>query len=598
MFSSILQLYTLLTPEQKRSLLRLQFLVLCMCFAEVASVMAIGPFMALVGDTAKLQYGVLGQLYQWSWAETEVQFIFLVGISALLVIVCAALISMVTLWRLSMYGARVGAELSARLYRHYMYQPWLFHTKNNSSELNNKIAQESQRISGGVIQPIMHMNAKFVLVFVMGLAIILYQPVVAIITLLMFISAYYGLYKIVRAYLVKNGEIVSSQQAIRFKLMAEGFGGIKDVLLLGRQDLFSRRFTHASSKFANAQGVTQVLSHVPRYAMELLAFGGVIFLILYLIVTHNGNLGAILPILSVYALAGFKLLPAFQQVYSSLTVVRGNLAAFENLRFDLFASDSLEKNLLGSERGRSVIVGGDIRLDSVSFSYPDTERNVIDNLSLEISEHAVVGFVGGSGSGKSTLVDLILGLIKPNSGHIYIGEERLTDNSVRAWQDGIGFVAQTIYLADATIGENIAFGLPSEQIDIDRLALSAKLAHLNEFIEKLPDGLDTKVGERGVQLSGGQRQRIGIARALYQDAKVLVLDEATSALDGVTEKLVMNAIDSFSDNRTIIMIAHRLATVRQCDCIYLLEDGRCVDRGTYDELYERNATFRKMSQNA
>ena len=580
MFSQLKELYSLLTSDQRKKLLRLQILVVLMSFAEIAGVVSIGPFMALVGDISQLQGdGRLADLYRATGLEDPRDFLFWLGIGVLCVLAVAACISMFTIWRLSMYGAKVGAELGNRLFSHYMHQPWLFHASGSSSQLTNRIAQETQRITAQIINPLMQMNAKLVMALFMVLAIFLYNPVVAIAGLVIFASAYLLLYKTVRRRLVRNGRHISEAQQTRFKLMGEGFGGIKDALLLGRQKDFTDRFQTACEKFATAQGTTMALAQAPRYAMELIAFGSVIFLILYLLAAHEGNLGSILPVLSVYALAGFKLLPAFQQVYTSLSNIRGNLSAFDAVRDDLRAS-SLDTAKGVTPTDEHLAPTKDIRLDNVVFRYPGKDEPALKNMDITIPANRVIGLVGASGSGKSTAIDLLLGLMAPQQGQLLIDGEPITEENVRAWQNSLGFVPQAIFLADSSIRENIAFGLPPEAVDEEKVNRAANMAHLDQLLAELPSGLDTRVGERGVQLSGGQRQRIGIARALYHDADVLILDEATSALDGITEKLIMDAIHDFSGKKTIIMIAHRLATVRQCDSIYLLEQGRVIDHGT------------------
>lgn len=598
MFSQLKELYSLLSSEQRKKLFRLQILVVLMSFAEIAGVISIGPFMALVGDISQLQgEGRLAEIYRATGLENPRGFLFWVGIGVFVVLTVAACISMFTIWRLSMYGARVGAELGNRLFGHYMHQPWLFHASGSSSELTNRIAQELARITGNIINPLMQMNAKLVMALFMTLAIFLYNPWVAVSGFLLFSCAYIFLYKTVRHRLVRNGRHISEAQQMRFKLMGEGFGGIKDALLLGRQEVFTDRFQAECEKFATAQGETQALSQVPRYAMELIAFSGVIFLVLYLLSAHEGNLGEILPVLSVYALAGFKLMPAFQQVYTGMSQIRGNLAAFDAVRDDLRAS-SLTVATSSVLSDRRLAPQREIRFDSVAFRYPGKEEQAVQNLDITIPANRVIGLVGASGSGKSTTIDLLLGLMAPQEGGLFIDGQRLTEKNVRAWQNSLGFVPQSIFLADSSIRENIAFGLPPEAVDQEKVNRAASLAHLDELLAELPQGLETRVGERGVQLSGGQRQRIGIARALYHDADVLVLDEATSALDGITEKLIMDAIHDFSGEKTIIMIAHRLATVRQCDSIYLLEQGRVIDQGTYGELASRNRIFQRMAQHA
>jgi len=602
MLKQIKELYSLLTKEQQIKLLRLQFLVVLMSFAEIASVAAIGPFMALVGDMNQLQgEGVLALAYQAAGLATPQQFLFWLGVVVLVVLALAACISMFTIWRLSMYGARVGGELSSRLFNHYMHQSWLFHAGGSSSQLTNRISQEAQRITSNIINPLMQMNAKLVMASLMAVAIFLYNPLVAFIALATFVTAYLVLYRTVRRKLNDNGAIITRSQQLRFKLMSEGFGGIKDVLLLGRQKVFVDRFAKASDEFAAAQGNNQVLSQVPRYAMELVAFASVIFLVLYLLVAHQGNLGTILPVLSIYALAGFKMLPAFQQVYSSVSNIRGNLAAFHTLRDDLRASAlavPLQSNCAEPQQSSRPVGSASIELRDVVFTYPGKTDPALKRLSLKIPANSVVGLIGSSGSGKSTAIDLLLGLIMPESGTVLIDGEPLTSNNLRNWQSRVGFVSQSIFLADSSIRENIAFGLPSKDIDNTQVRRAATMAHLDELLQELPQGLDTLVGERGVQLSGGQRQRIGIARALYDDVDILVLDEATSALDGITEKLVMDAIHDFSGKKTIIMIAHRLATVKQCDTIFLIDKGSVSDSGAFNELSQRNAIFKRMADHA
>ena len=599
MFKSLKILYALLEPTQRRRLHTLQALVVLMSLAEVLSVMSIGPFMALVGNLNQLQgEGLLAQVYRWSGVTSATQFVVLTGAASLASLTISALISMYTLWRLSMYGALVGAQLGNRLYAHYMTQPWLFHASGNSAQLTNKISQEVQRVTGGIISAFMQLNAKLFMAGVMAVAILIYNPVVAVVGVTMFALTYLGLYKLVRIRLEQNGRNVSKHQAMRFMLMSEGFGGIKDVLLLGRQSTFTERFKQVSNKFAIANASNQIISQVPRYAVELLAFGSVIALVMYLMVAHKGDAGTILPVLSVYALAGMKLLPAFQQVYSSVTQIRSSVPALESIKDDLRNSllvTGANKAPCGEAGAEHLTPIRSIQLQGVRFKYPGAESFALNELNLTIHANKVVGLVGASGSGKSTAIDVLLGLVTPNEGVLLVDGEPIQAHNLRAWQNSVGFVAQSIFLADSSIRANIAFGLPPEAIDDQKVRRAAEKAHLTDLIKTLPQGLDTFVGERGVQLSGGQRQRIGIARALYHDAEVLVLDEATSALDGITEKMIMDAIHDFGGKKTIIMVAHRLATVKQCDLILMLQDGQVVDQGTYDTLIQRNDIFKRMA---
>ncbi|EWH00299.1 multidrug ABC transporter ATPase [Halomonas sp. BC04] len=578
----------------------MQVLVVLMAFSEVASVVALGPFMALVGDVSRLEGdGVLAYMYQISGFTESSDFLFWLGVSVLLVLGFSTCISMFTVWRLSLYGQQLGAELSIRLYRYYMQQPWLFHSAGSSSQLTSKISQECRRVTASIIAPLMQMNAKVMMTLFMVMAVFMFNPIVAAVGVGVFLISYLLLYRTVRRKLISNGKAISRTQQDLFTLMAEGFGGIKDVLLLGRQEIFNERFEKSSRRLGRANGTTNALSQVPRYAMEMVAFGAIIFLVLFLLAAHQSNLGTILPILSVYALAGFKLLPAFQQIYTSVSTIRSNLAAFDAIRDDLYASRHVGQEVLPSvEQVGCLVPELAVELRDVLFHYPGKSEPALNGLSLTIPASQVIGLVGASGSGKSTAIDMLLGLIEPDKGQLLIDGKPLAEEQKRAWQNSLGFVPQSIFLADASIRENIAFGLPPEKINEQRVERAAGMAHLDELLAQLPKGLDTRVGERGIQLSGGQRQRIGIARALYDDAKVLVLDEATSALDGITERLVMDAIHDFSGKKTIIMIAHRLATVKQCDNIYLMANGQVIDQGKYDELFERNLTFKRMAEHA
>ena len=598
MFKRIKLLLSLLTREQKKKLFYLQIFVVLTAFAELASILSIGPFMALVGSIDTLSgTGQLAQVYQITGISEPEVFLFYLGLAVIIILACSSLISIYTTWRLSLYGAKLGAELSIRLYCYYMYQPWLFHATRNSSILTNRIAQEVGRVTNQIIQPLMMMNSKLIMTLVLIVSIFIFNPLVAFVGLFLFISVYYLLYRVVRGRLSRNGQKITQANKDRFRLMNEGFGGIKDTLLLGRQEDFNSRYRYLSVSFGEAQGLNRALSQAPRYVMELIAFGSVIFLILYLIKEYKGNLGEILPILSVYALAGFKLLPAFQQLYVSLTQIKSSLSAFDSLKPDLIASQENIFNPHDQHQrcSKKTKLHKSIKLSNVFFKYPGKEQFALQGVDIEIHANNSIGFVGSSGSGKSTAVDILLGLIPPTSGELLIDGEKLNSDQLREWQNNLGFVPQSIFLSDASIKENIAFGLPHDQIDNLKIKKAITMANLEELIGSLPDGINTQVGERGVQLSGGQRQRIGIARALYNDADILVLDEATSALDGITERFVMDAVKELSGKKTIIMIAHRLSTVRNCDCIYLLDNGKVMGCGTFDELVKNNPLFKKMA---
>ena len=601
MFANLKKLFSLLSPSQRKNLFLLQFLVIFMAFAEIASVFSIGPFMALIGNLDQLNGdGLIAEAYKFSGITDQNNFIIAFGATVISILTISALISTFTLWRLAMYGAKVGADLGNRLFSYYMNESWLFHSQRNSSDLVNKISVETTRVTGSIILQLMYLNAKVTLVLFLSVSIFILDPKIALSGVAIFSFAYLFIYRLVKKQLELNGNMVTQGNQSRFQLMSEGFGGIKEILLLGRQNFFKKRFFIVSENFFHAWGNSQVLSSVPRYFMELVSFSAAILLVMYFLVSNQGNLETILPMVSIYALAGFKLLPAFQQIYFSIATIQANIASYENIQADLKASAMNDvQDIQGSLRDNTlekIKFLHAIQLSNISFAYPGAPQNLLSNLTITFPKNQVIGLVGPSGSGKSTLIDILMGLVEPNAGELKIDEQILRASQKRLLQDKIGFVSQTIFLADSSIKENIGFGIPSSEIIDERVLQAVRLAHLEDVISSLPNGIDTFVGERGVQLSGGQRQRIGIARALYNDPEILVFDEATSSLDGLTEKLIMEAVNSFAGKKTIILIAHRLSTVKSCNLIYFIENGKIADQGTYQHLLESNTSFKKMSE--
>ena len=598
MIKSVKELFYLLNLEQRNNLYLLQILIIIMSFLEVLSVLAVGPFVTFLGNPNVLntnKYFIF--FYNYFNFTNENTFLIFLSFCVLIIMVISAIVSMFTIWCLSMYGAKVGADLSNRLYNFYIHQPWLFHSVNNSSTLTNKISQECLRITNTIISPLMFLNAKLAVIFFISLGIIIYNPVISMFGLFIFSISYLILYRFVRKKYHRNGKVITDGQKIRFKLMSEGFGGIREILLMGRQKHFVKNFSNASSNFAYATGNTSVLSLIPRYAMELLAFGSVIILVLFFLINQNNSLIGILPILSIFAVASIKILPAFQQVYANISFIKGNLASFEVLKEDL-KNSTKEKNITDKlDQFSKWNPKKNIEFKNICFDYPNSSKKTLNNLNFKIKINTITGFVGKSGSGKSTTLDVLLGLITPKSGKIIIDGIELSPLNVRKWQNDIGFVSQSIFLADVSIKENIAFGIPGHLIDEKRISLAAEMSLLNEFISELPNGINTIIGERGVQISGGQRQRIGIARALYRNCSILVFDEATSSLDTVSEKHIMQTINNLSGKKTIILVSHRLSTVRDSECIYLMEEGQIIDKGNFDDLLNKNKFFKKMVSN-
>lgn len=598
MFRLILQIFTLLTPSQHRRFYKIQILVVLMAIGEMLGVASIIPFMVLVGDMDQLTKNpIIFQIYQVGGFSSYTEFVFILGVGVLLMLFVSAIISVLTIWVLSTFANKIGIEIADRLFTHYLRKNWLYHVSTNSSQLTKKIAVEADRVTGGIIIPLIQMNSRLVLSLFLGLSIFIYDPIVAIIGVAIFAIAYFTFFKLVKRKLQRNGRIISETNEQRFRLMNDSFGGIKEVLFLGRHNYFINFFSQKGRSLSHSIATNQVLAQVPRYFLELMAFGSMIALLLYLIASYNGNLGIILPIISVYAFVAFKLIPAFHQIYGYLAEIKGNIAAFETIKQDLIDSKTTKLNI--SKHNQNILYPKkQIILDDLTFTYPNIEKETISKINLFIPANNIVGIVGPSGSGKSTLIDILLGLIKPQKGCIKIDDTIIDDDNCRSWQDTIGFVSQRIFLLDKSIAENVAFGVPPEHINLKQVQTVLDLANLGELIQSLKEGIHTRVGERGVQLSGGQCQRIGIARALYNKPKVLIFDEATSSLDGITEKAIMKAIHDLSGRKTVIIIAHRLKTVQKCDHIFFINKGKLIDQGTYQKLINTNKVFKNMAEHA
>ena len=404
---------------------------------------------------------------------------------------------------------------------------------------------------------------------------------------------YYGiLFFSIRDFLNRIGKKIKSNKT-RFIAVSEAFGASKEVKLGGLEQNFIKRFSESSKIFAKTQASAQVLNQLPRYFLEAIIFGGMLLIIINSM-GEEGGFASILPLISLYAFAGYRLMPAIQQIYSSVSQLSYVSAALDKLYIDIKNLKSLDKNYDTD----IFLFNKSINLKEINFNYPNSTRTTLKNVTLNINANSTVGLVGTTGSGKTTTLDVILGLLEPQSGKLEVDEKVITRKNVRSWQKSIGYVPQHIYLSDDTIKANIAFGIDPKNIKLDMVKKAAKIANLHEFImEDLPNQYETITGERGIRLSGGQRQRIGIARALYNNPKVLVLDEATSALDNNTEKAVMDAVYNLAESITIILVAHRLSTVKKCDKIFLFEKGEIKNEGTFEEIINLNEDFKKSANN-
>lgn len=588
------QLATLLTQRQRRNAILLLLLMVAQAAAELVGVASIAPFMGVVADSDLIHRNtILSWLYQTGGFSSETQFLMALGIAVMLTLALTNGLIAVTTWAINRFVWGTHHQISVRMLRGYLAQPYSFFTRRNTASLSQNILSEIQVVVERVLMPVlMAVSRTMVTVAIVGLLIFV-EPLLALIVVLVLGGAYGAVFLFIKRKQRRLGRVRAKSNELRYKLAGEAFGGIKDVKVLQRETDFAQRFVKPSADFSYATASNRTMSVIPRYLLETIAFGSVLVIVLFYLQAGRG-IATILPALSLYAFAGLRLMPALQSIFSAATEIRFNRAMLEGLVADLkeFGSTPLEP----STPEPLPDLANAIEINNLVFRYPGLRRPVLDAINITIPKNQSIGLVGASGSGKTTLVDLLLGLYTPEDGDICVDGTVLNRNNLGSWRKQIGYVPQHIFLTDDTIANNIAFGVPPDQVKQEQVEKAAKIAHLHEFIMGLDDQYETIVGERGVRLSGGQRQRIGIARALYHDPNVLIMDEATSALDGETEDAVMAAIRELAGQKTIILIAHRLTTIEECDCIYLLGHGKLLAQGSYQQLVENSRHFRDMAR--
>ena len=584
---TIKKLSFLLTPIERRNALLLLLMFVIMALIDMIGVASILPFMAVLTNPSLIETNmILNYMYQVSnifGVENDQEFFFALGFLVFIILIISLIFKAITTYIEVKFLQMCEYNVSKRLVEGYLYQPYIWFLNRNSAELGKSILSQVSIVID-IMRSLMSLISKSIIAIALIALLIIANPKLSMIVGLTLSLAYGIIFYFTRKYLNSLGKENLKNDELRFIAVSEAFGAAKEIKVGGLERAYIKSYSNAAKIFAQNKAILKVISQLPRYILEGIAFGGIMLLILYLM-SQEGSFNNAIPIISLYAFAGYRLMPVMQNIYISLSQISFSSPSLDNLYYDIGKLNPIKNNYLEEK----LSFDKEIVLNNIDFNYPNTSQKALQGISLNIPAKSTIGLIGATGSGKTTLLDIILGLLMSDKGTLEIDGEVLSKKNLRSWQRNIGYVPQNIYLSDDTIAANIAFGVESKninQIDIER---ASKIANLHDFIiNELPDKYNTTIGERGIRLSGGQRQRIGIARAVYLNPKILILDEGTSALDNETEKKVMEAINKLSKKITIILVAHRLNTVRNCDKIYKFEKGKVIAEGKFDEIINTN----------
>jgi ABC-type multidrug transport system fused ATPase/permease subunit len=593
LISTYRKLFQLFDRVERKQFWLLTAAMVLVATAEIAGISSVLMLLNVLSAPEMIQTnGTLSTIYDRFGFDNAFAFQVALAGTVLVVVMTGLAIKAAGTYAMIRFSTMRGYSVSTRLLSAYLSQPYPWFLERNSAELGKNVLNEVDGLVARVILPCLRLVSSSILVLAILGFLMLVDPLVTLLSGGVLGLGYGLIYLRFRGRLHRLGEDMMNAYEDRFLVAQEATGGIKDVKVLGLEATYVKSYSVAARKAAHSGATMGVMSELPRFVLEAITFGTLLGLILLMLLQSGGNVTEIVPTLGVIAFSTMRLLPSLQQIYHSLVSVRGATAILDTITADMAATPVLPIPESGAQ---PLTLETALELSNVSFAYAQAERPTLRGVDLVIPARTTVGIVGGTGAGKTTLVDLILGLLTPDAGVIRVDGRPVTPENLRAWQKTLGYVPQTIYLTDDTIAANIAFGVPKDEIDMAAVERASRVAALHDFVlSDLPLGYETFVGERGVRLSGGQRQRIGIARALYRDPTLLILDEATSALDNITERVVMEAVQRIRSDKTIILIAHRLSTVKSCDTIFLMDRGSLLAQGSYDELLAGNETFRRM----
>ena len=565
----------LLTQEERKHSIFLLIMITIMAILDMLGVASILPFITILTNQDIIQTNIiLKNIYKFSnqfGVNSNEEFLVVFGIFVFFLLLISLAFKTVTTYFEIRFVHMREYSIGKRLMEGYLNQPYSWFISAHSSDIGKNILSEVHQLIRSGVNPLINLISNFMIVFVLVILLIVVNPKIALIVGITLGSSYVIIFYFVKSYLNRIGKKRFLNNQLRYKTTLEAFGAIKEVKVNGLKEKYINNFEQYAKNFAKTETNSILVSQMPRFILEAIAFGGILLLMLYIIL-QTGSLNQGLPIISLYAFAGYRLLPSLQRIYSSVTNITYIKSSLDKLYYDLKLFNNNKK--IKNPNYFNLNFNKEINLNNVSFKYQNSSKEILQNIDLNIPKNSKIGIIGATGSGKTTLVDIILGLLKPTEGTLEVDGKKITNKNFEEWQSLVGYAPQFIYLLDKTIEENIAFGEKTKKINKDKVQEVAQISKIHDFINELPEKYLTNVGERGVRLSGGQIQRIGIARALYRDPKLLVLDEATNSLDYNTEQEVISGINNIKKDITIISIAHRINNLKEYDFIYKVEGAK------------------------
>jgi ABC-type multidrug transport system fused ATPase/permease subunit len=590
-FSVIKNILSVLDKKTMRQYIGLQLVFFFSAFFQVAGIASIGPFISILSNPDIIQSNdILASLYQSLGFSSDTQFIFAVALASLMLILTSNTVAGLTKWLTFRFSVSLGSSLQRKIYRNFLFKDYLFHKTENYNRKIAVVGAQVPRFVYMLFQPFLLLTSQAFIVLLILIGLLIMDPLLACIAGGLIGGSYLVTYVVLRRKLAYHGAVISEKNDKVQRILSESFIGIKDVKLDSLEPMYIERYSKINVRGLKSQAFIALAGELPRFVIESISFGAILILALVLLTTQD-DITSVVPVLSIYALAGYKLLPTLQQIYKALSSLSGHGSVAKTVLRNLQSTADDPSSVARSVSPMDI---HQVQLSNAEFSYGKESVPAVQDVSLTLARGEIYSLVGHSGSGKSTLADIVLGLLKLNSGDLIVNDRVLSDQQLGAFRKKVGYVAQIIFILEDSVINNVAFGVPEAEIDMDRVKQALTLANADEFVNELPNGIHSNLGQDGKLLSGGQRQRIGIARALYKQTDLLVLDEPTSALDMESEYKLMKTLNSLKKDLIILVISHRPASIKMSDKIILMSSGRLEDVGSYTELSERNDDFRQM----